>query len=55
MQEKIEQKYSKIKQDTVNHIKILLDEINVAKNKELESEIEQLKNELKEIKKLKKY
>lgn len=55
MEEEIDLKYSKIKQDTVNHIKFLLEEINIVKNKELEAEIEKLKNELKEIKKLKKY
>jgi len=55
MQEEIIEKYSKIKQNTIKHINLLLDEINISKNKELEAEIEQLKNELKEIKKLKKY
>jgi len=55
MQEEIIEKYSKIKQKTVKHIKILLKDIDISKNKELEAEIGQLKNELKEIKKLKKY
>jgi len=55
MQEKIQKKYLWIQKETVSHIKTLLDDINIQKNKELEAEIEQLKNELKEIKKLKKY
>lgn len=55
MQEEITEKYFRIKQNTLKHIKILLEEISLSKNKELEEEIKKLKDELKEIKKLKKY
>lgn len=55
MQEKILKEYIGIQKDTVSHIKTLLDDINITRNKELEAEIELLKKELKEVKKLKKY
>lgn len=55
MQEKIIKEYIGIQKETVWHIKTLLDDINIIRNKELEAEIEQLKNELREVKKLKKY
>ena len=55
MQEEKLPQYWKIKQETVDHMKLLLEEIKWFKNEKLEKEIEKLKQELKEVKKLKKY
>ncbi|MDQ7009144.1 MAG: site-specific DNA-methyltransferase [Candidatus Gracilibacteria bacterium] len=55
MEIKIIQKFLKVKSSTVDDMKTLLEDVKICKNEKLEVEIKKLQEELKEVKKLKKY
>ena len=55
MENKILEKFLKVKSSTVDDMKILLEDVKMCKNEKLENEIKKLQEELKEVKKLKKY
>lgn len=55
MENKILEKFLKVKSSTVDDMKILLEDVKMCKNEKLEQEIKKLQEELKEVKKLKKY
>ena len=55
METKIIHKFLKVKSSTVDDMKILLEDVKMCKNEKLETEIKKLQEELKEVKKLKKY
>ena len=55
MENKILEKFLKVKSSTVDDMKILLEDVKMCKNEKLETEIKKLQEELREVKKLKKY
>lgn len=55
MENKILEKFLKVKSSTISDMKNLLEDVKSCKNEKLEQEVEKLKKELQEVKKLKKY